>query len=41
VATLVLTAASGGALVNALLLAQRGALTRADAAQARAATLAG
>lgn len=41
VATLVLTAASGGALVNALLLAQRGLLTRADAAQARVRVVAG
>lgn len=40
-ATLVLTAASGGALVNALLLAQQGAITRADVAFARVRVVAG
>jgi hypothetical protein len=41
VATLVLSAARGGALVNTLLLAQRGGVTRADAAQARVRVVAG
>ncbi len=40
-ATLVLASARGGALVNALLLAQQGAITRGDAAQARVRVVAG
>jgi len=40
-ATLVLTATRGGALVNALLLAQQGAITRADVAHARVRVVAG
>jgi hypothetical protein len=40
-ATLVLTAARGGALVNALLLAQQGAITKGDVAHARVRVVAG